>query len=222
MPESFQPNCSLENLKRRSQLQQFLRQWFEQQQYWEVETPLLSQDTVVDAYIDPFVVVAQNQTRFLQTSPEFAMKRLLASGADRIFQLCKAFRKEEVGPWHNSEFTLLEWYACQSTAQDQIDFTGQLVVAVDQFLAQQQSRPPRLEQTPIAQVTYDQAFQNALQVSALEATDQQLIEAAKTRSQPVPEILIAGGRDAILNFLLAEYVEPWLKTFPSTVLSVEY
>jgi len=80
----------------------------------EVETPLLAQATVPDPNLEVFAVstdvMGESPYRFLQTSPEFAMKRLLAAGSGDIFQISKAFRKEESGRHHNPEFSLLEWY----------------------------------------------------------------------------------------------------------------
>jgi lysyl-tRNA synthetase class 2 len=102
----WRPSASAEALRARAQLYQHIRQFFYDREVLEVETPLLCQHGVTDPHIDSFIC---NQ-RYLQTSPEYAMKRLLANGSGAIFQICKAFRQEEAGSQHNPEFSMLEWY----------------------------------------------------------------------------------------------------------------
>jgi len=112
------PTASVATLRQRSLLLGKIRRFFETRQFFHVETPLLSKDTVIDRYIEPVRLSRssvndgqqQDKDLFLQTSPEFAMKRLVASGALAIYQICKAFRKGEAGRRHNPEFTMLEWY----------------------------------------------------------------------------------------------------------------
>jgi lysyl-tRNA synthetase class 2 len=98
-----------------------LRAFFASRGFLEVETPLLSHDVVVDRHLDPLSVILLVDPRepeigpklWLQTSPEFAMKRLLATGNKKlgsIFQITRAFRGGEIGPLHNPEFTMVEWY----------------------------------------------------------------------------------------------------------------
>lgn len=91
----------------RARLYAQIRGFFERRGVLEVDTPMLSAGATVDPNIESFAVAGG---RWLQTSPEFAMKRLLASGGGAIYQIAHAFRREEAGRHHNPEFTLLEWY----------------------------------------------------------------------------------------------------------------
>ena len=114
----WRPSAPWENLRRRAVLLSRLRRFFDERGFLEVETPVLSAESVVDRHLDPLRVVLfddprtpdHGMERWLQTSPEFAMKRLLAAGATAIYQVARAFRGGERGPRHNSEFTLVEWY----------------------------------------------------------------------------------------------------------------
>src|SRR3954452_20446891 len=115
MPADFQPSASFAMLRRRAELLARVRQFFDRRGFLEVETPLLSHDTVVDRHLDPLAVTLPSDPRqptigptlWLQTSPEFAMKRLLAAGAEKrghatfpknqnvpfsIYQITRAFR----------------------------------------------------------------------------------------------------------------------------------
>lgn len=116
MSESWRPIADKQLIKLRSEAYTKIRQFMVERKILEVETPILSQATVTDVQLDSFrSEYSSPQTRadkslYLQTSPEYAMKRLLASGTGAIYQISKVFRNEEQGKLHNPEFTLLEWY----------------------------------------------------------------------------------------------------------------
>ncbi|MCA8990719.1 MAG: EF-P lysine aminoacylase GenX [Planctomycetaceae bacterium] len=206
----FGPAASLQVLKQRAFLLRELRSFFHSQGYWEVETPVLSNDTCVDLWLDPFEVQTPCR-RFLQTSPEFAMKRLLASGADSIFQVTKSFRSDEVGRRHNPEFTIVEWYRVGATYHEQMDFTEQLVRHLQTALATLSVSPPKLGDV-IPRFTYDQAFEAALRAKVLHLTDTELRDLAAAHLGAAAYNLAQQNRDSLLNLLLAEIVEPWLES----------
>lgn len=94
------------NLERRALIHEGIRSFFQSEGFLEVETPLRVLTVAPEHYIIPFTVNGW----FLSTSPEMHMKRLLAAGYSKIFQICHCFRKDERGRFHNPEFTMLEWY----------------------------------------------------------------------------------------------------------------
>ena len=116
MASKWQPAASREMLIKRARLLEKLREFMAKHGVLEVETPILINAAVSDLHIDSFETVFQNpdgrnnQKLFLHTSPEYAMKRLLASGCGPIYQICHVFRNNEIGKQHNPEFTMLEWY----------------------------------------------------------------------------------------------------------------
>ncbi len=106
----WQPSASLTVIKQRARIYRQIRAFFDVRSCFEVDTALLSPTTNTDANIESIKASNLGQTLYLQTSPEFAMKRLLAAGSGSIYQICHAFREGEKGRRHNPEFTLLEWY----------------------------------------------------------------------------------------------------------------
>ncbi|MEM7400546.1 MAG: EF-P lysine aminoacylase EpmA [Pseudomonadota bacterium] len=112
---TWQPQTSQRILEARAVLNQQIRKFFQARDVLEVETPILNPYTVTEQQIES---IAAEQFGFLQTSPEYAMKRLLAFYKRDIFQLCKVFRSEEQGRFHHCEFSMLEWYRISWTYQE--------------------------------------------------------------------------------------------------------
>jgi lysyl-tRNA synthetase class 2 len=108
----WHPTAALADLRRRAKMLAQMREFFAARGVLEVETPIMSARAVSDPQIESLsTCVAGLSGRFyLSTSPEYPMKRLLASGSGDIYQICKVFRDAERGRWHNPEFTMIEWY----------------------------------------------------------------------------------------------------------------
>lgn len=218
----WRPTASLERLRQRAKLLSAVRRFFDERGYWEVETPLLSHDVCVDTWLDPLCVTRPDPTRvrpmFLQTSPEFGMKRLLAAGADAIYQVTRSFRRGEMGRLHNPEFTIVEWYRVQSNIAAQMDLVEELVRTV-QAVAE---RTPNLPGDAVAgegaagtparfeRLSYDEAFERFAGQRVLSATPDELAALAQRHNVPVPAGFPVDDRDVWLNLLLASVVEPRL------------
>jgi lysyl-tRNA synthetase class 2 len=107
---SWRPRAGLDVIRERARVYRQIRSFFNNRGCLEVDTPLLMPTTNSDVNIASSEVVCGDRRLYLQTSPEFAMKRLLAAGSGSIFQIGHAFRQGERGRLHNPEFSLLEWY----------------------------------------------------------------------------------------------------------------
>jgi len=111
------------NIELRAIILRLIRIFFAEHNYLEVETPIRIPAPAPESHIDAI----ESEDRFLHTSPELCMKRLLASGYPRIFQICRCFRKNERGSRHIPEFTMLEWYHANSNYFDMMDETEALI-----------------------------------------------------------------------------------------------
>ena len=114
------------NLERRALVYEFLRAFFKERGFLEIETPVLAPAIAPEPFIVPF----QSEDWFLAASPELHMKRLLAAGYDRLFQFSHCFRKGERGRWHNPEFIMLEWYRKGADYLGIIEDTEQLIASI--------------------------------------------------------------------------------------------
>ena len=213
MPLEFRPTASLAMLQQRASIMQQLRAFFVARGFLEVETPVLSQDSVIDRHLDPLSVTlfadprqaAVGTTYWLQTSPEFAMKRLLAAFAGEcpadqqlaIFQVTKAFRGGERGRLHNPEFTMVEWYRVGDDYAAGMRLLSELAETL-------------LNRGPAEFVTYREAFQQSLGIDPLTATDAEL----RTLAQADGTL----DRHALLDLLLVTQVEPHLGKHQPTIL----
>lgn len=109
-PSAWQPAATTEIILARSKLLENIRSFFRDRYVMEVETPILGRSTAIDPHLSSFETSDNAESWYLQTSPEFHMKRLLAAGSGSIYQICKSFRQGETGALHNPEFSILEWY----------------------------------------------------------------------------------------------------------------
>ncbi len=208
----YLPTASWENLRRRAELLGRVREFFHQRRFLEVETPLLSADTAVDRHLDPFPVSAGAcggpRQLWLQTSPEFGMKRLLAAGATAIYQVTRAFRQGEQGPLHNPEFTMVEWYRAGDTMAQGM----QLLSELGEWL---------LGRGPAQCLSYGEAFRQHAGLDPHTAATEALFEAASALGVAAPASLAAEDRDGWLDLLLAERVQPHLGS-PRPVILYDY
>ena len=132
---TWEPSASLDALRQRASLNRLVREFFFARDVLEVETPMMSRAGNTDANIASFALDFSGRTdgaprtRWLRTSPEFPLKRLLAAGVGDCFELGRVFRDGEAGGRHNPEFTMLEWYRVGWTLEPLIDETVTLVQA---------------------------------------------------------------------------------------------
>ena len=208
----WRPSCSLKMLQLRAVMLHAVRAFFEEQDYMEVETPCLSRDVVLDAWLEPYEFCAGGERWFLQTSPEAFMKRLLAAGTGSIFQISRVFRSAERGARHNPEFTMIEWYGVGSTWQEQIALTEQLVRSVCSAADKVLGSDPTDSWSgqPFEVIPYADAFRKRFGVNVFNATSINLIQCAKSRGVTIPENCLGEDIDDILNAMLAIGIEPTL------------
>jgi lysyl-tRNA synthetase class 2 len=196
LSEDWAPGASIELLRERAALLARIRGFFAERDVLEVETPLLARRTVTDPHIDSFPVETPTGTRYLQTSPEFAMKRLLAAGIGDAYQICKAFRAEPVARLHNPEFSLLEWYRIG------LDHHG-LMNEVEALL--RHVGGDRAPIGPICRLSYREAFARHAGVDPFVATEEECRAVAVAHGL---EVTAAMSRDDWLDLLIGAVVAP--------------
>ena len=264
MIDDFHPTATWQTLRFRAALLRRLRDFFDARGFLEVETPILSADTVVDRHLDPFHTdispllsgegptnisplplgegpgvrasagASQNSAAvlancphpnplpkgegttvcnsllsgerttakprrrmWLQTSPEFAMKRMLAAGGEAIYQVARVFRLDEIGPLHNPEFTLVEWYQPGDGMVAGMQLTSDLCETL-------------LKRGASEQISYGEAFERYVGIDPHTTDGKTLAAVTKRLGIEAPASLAPDDRDGWLDLLMIERIQPHL------------
>ena len=211
----WRPSADLAVMRCRAETLNKIRLFFKDRQVLEVDTPALSHAGNPDSYIESFVCQYEgpggSKQLYLQTSPEFAMKRLLASGSGPIYQICKAFRNEELSRLHNPEFTMLEWYRPEFDhhklmleVEDLLKYLG--LLSEDQF---------------VLKMTYQALFEryanvdpHCAELSKLWACIHEHKINLGNQNISDNDGLTGFDKDALLNVILTHVIEPELSQIP--------
>lgn len=194
----------MEVLRVRAMLFRRLRSFFAERGVMEVDTPICSAHGSTDPAIESLRTLytgpgaVTGRTLYLQTSPEFAMKRLLSAGSGPIYQICKVFRDGERGAWHMPEFTLLEWY------RPGFDH-HRLMREVEDLMCLALDR-----KVPARHCTYGEIFLDRLSVNPHRASIDELRQCASRRGIGGVDSLELRNRDAWLDLLLSHCIVPSL------------
>ncbi len=199
----YLPSATLAAVRFRAEMLRRLRTFFDERGFLEVDTPILSADTLVDRHLAAFSTELPcgpgrpPQTLWLQTSPEFHMKRLLAAGAEAIYQVAHVFRQGEIGRLHNPEFTMVEWYRAGDDPAQGMQLLSDLCEAM-------------LRRGPAEWVSYRQAFERHVGLDPHAAPTEALAARCRALRLAVPPGFAAADRDSWLDFLLGECVQAHL------------
>lgn len=196
--ETWRPTASLQMLQTRAKLLRSIREFFWQRDILEVDTQALSLSSISDPHIEVLTTSAKclgkEKTYYLQSSPEFAMKRLLAAGSGCIYQMSKVFRKEENSKRHGIEFTLLEWYRIGLDDWQLMAEVEELIVSVSQNAS-----------LGCDYKSYQEAF---LTYADLDPFDAELSQLQQLAHQHTEYGLDETDRDALLDLIFNALIEP--------------
>ncbi len=180
-------------LESRAALLNTVRTFFSDQGVLEVETPLLASSSITDPNIEIFETESE-QKKYLQTSPEYAMKRLLCADSGPIFQIAKAFRGQEIGRYHNPEFSILEWYRPDYDYHKLMSEVFELIKVC-------------LARSKYKKISYRDIFCDLLEIDPFLATQDELLAVAR---RYVDDIRLDLTRSEILDLLMGNILQPKL------------
>jgi lysyl-tRNA synthetase class 2 len=209
----FEPSASIDALRARADLLHRIRAFFAHRGVLEVETPALSQRAVTDVQLASFSTLYRGPATesgglplFLVTSPELAMKRLLAAGSGPIFQIARAFRDGERGRHHNPEFTMLEWY--------RPGFDGAALQDEVAALLREVAGAGRCDRR-----SYASLFEDLLELDPHRADLGAVIDAIRRAGLQAPA---PADVDEGLQLLFSHSIEPRIAASPAPVIVFDY
>ena len=188
---NWQPKTTLTTLQAKAALLKIIRSFFESKNILEVQTPLLCAHSVTDPYVESI----STPYGFLQTSPEYAMKKLLAVHKQSIYQICKAFRDEGNGRWHSKEFMMLEWYIVHANLFDLMEQVSQLLQCL---------MPTIL----IEKITYRNLFLNHSRLDPFHCTAKEAFSYLVANDKLPIGIDDQQDLDDYLQIIMSEIIEP--------------
>jgi lysyl-tRNA synthetase class 2 len=196
----WRPTASIATLELRAAMLRAAREYFAATRALEVETPTLSVAAVSDVHLASVAATANGEARFLHTSPEYAMKRLLAAGSGDVWQICRVYRDGERGSQHNPEFTLIEWYRLGQDHHALMTDVERLIGAM---------LPPARAFDRSERLSYREAMQLHAGVDALRDPVPVLLERLRSARIDAPAGL-EHDRDACLDLIMSTLVGPKL------------
>jgi lysyl-tRNA synthetase class 2 len=214
MAYNWQPSADIATIKRRAQYLADVRRFFAQRDVLEVETPVLSLAAPTAPYMDSFTTdfmpigTSSKQAYYLQTSPEFAMKRLLAAKLGAIYQIAHVFRNGEQGRLHSPEFTMVEWYRPELSLIELMDEVKALVQQVFHL-------------NSIVRLSYRGVFEFYVKLNVLTCADQQIEQCALALITGLPNDLQL-DRDGWLELLMSHIIEPRLAAMNLAVFIYDF
>lgn len=206
---TWRSNASNKVLQERALLLKNIRAFFDARGVLEVETPLLSHHSTTDPHLDSLSSRFRDTGCYLNTSPEYAMKRLLAGWRQPIYQICKAFRDDELGPNHNPEFTLLEWYQPGYEMPQLMAELAELVMNLCRLSPFSLPEEPASENPRFEYVSYQQAFENVAGINPHQTSSHECFQVAQANGVEIPQgMAIDDEVNDWLDWLLTQMVLP--------------
>lgn len=190
----WRPSASLPVIQQRAMMYHTIRRFFFERDVLELDVPVLSQYATVDPFIDSLCSKVMGQQHYLQTSPEFFLKRFLSAYTQDVYYLGKAFRQDESGARHRPEFTMLEWYRVGMNEQELMDEVCALIMQL-------------CPDTDECRISYGELFQRYLSLDPHTASVAELKACAVSR---IDMQFSADDKNPWLDLLFTHCIEPQL------------